>query len=634
MYKGIIKEGTLISFDYNSKDADWDYVIGDLVSAKDDNDNTVTKAANTITITSKVDFTALLGQNVKGVYKYDTNTKENVAYGIFAEDSVVLFTGLIGDLPSLEANDDNFKFDGVKYKMDNTDVEGTPVYFFQNTHSFLTGAKDLNEYAGKVDDDKVTDNDYQSFSAIDKDGDGKIDFIMVNPVSVEKVSYANKTEFRIPNASATSGYDKYTIEDVTVYAGIAKNDWVVHTKAVNTADDTDVFVKAELISGKITEKDAPDVVINDKTYTLDASYTGSGSVGTTLTDAVVVNGYIFDADESGATNVTDYVVVIGKDIDAAYGATVKLLFSDGTKKVVDLDKDKSDTIAVGTLYTYDTNKDDEYILTNAKVGKGTGFDYSANTGKVTGLTNSSSKAGYISDYAIADDAVIFVKYNVKENGDASYKVITGATMKTMAKGQFTVNYVLGTDNSKTGVGTVDMAYVTANATSIKSNDTFYAFVTGVREAQNNDKDDVLKVTLWTADGEKVIQTVKTTKSLTSALQTGNVVEYSLDDDGYIDTAKVVGEKLAIKSWDGSAMTFDGKSGRFEMDDDVVYLFIDDSEDEGVAGLTSADIDVADEPTDGTFTKNAYIVFDEESPYDILLVVYDIDNEVDKDVVAP
>ena len=628
MYKGIIKEGTLISFDYNSKDADWDYVIGDV--------NANNEASSTITITSKVDFTALLGQNVKGVYKYDTNTKENVAYGIFAEDSVVLFTGLIGDLPSLEANDDNFKFDGVKYKMDNTDVEGTPVYFFQNSYSYLKDATNLNAYAGKVDGAKVTANDYQAFSAIDKDGDGKIDFIMVNPVSVEKVSYANKTEFRIP---AASGYDKYTIEDVTVYAGIAKNDWVVHTYAANTADDTDVFVKAELISGKITEKDAPDVVINDKTYTLDASYTGSGSVGTTLTDAVVVNGYIFDADESGATNVTDYVVVVGGNNDG-YGSTVKLLFSDNTKKVVDLNKfvgvsykdkagttvnvtDKYDSYVKGMLFTYETNKDGEYTLTPAKTS-GTGFDYAAASGTVTGLTNSSSKAGYISNYAIADDAVIFINYD-----GSSYKVISGATMKTMAKAQFTVNYVLGTDNSKTGVGTVDMAYVSTDATSVKGNDTFYAFVTGVKEAQNADKEDVLKATLWTADGEKVIQTVKTSgTNLTSVLQTGKVVEYSLDDDGYIDEASVVGEKLAIKSWDGSAMTFAGKDGRFEMDDDVVYLFIDDSEDEGVAGLTSADIDVADEPTDGVFTKNAYVVFDTTAPYDILLVVYDIDNEVD------
>ena len=381
-----------------------------------------------------------------------------------------------------------------------------------------------------------------------------------------------------------------------------------------------------MISGKITQKDGNDVYVDGNWYTLDASYTGSGAVGTVLADAVVVNGYLFYADESGATNVEDYVVVLS-NTESSFGQDqVKLLFSDGTEKVVDLTDEQ--TLTVGSLYTYDTNKDGEYTLTAASV-VGTGFDKAANTGVVKAQSSSSSKAGYIDNYAIADDAVIFVKYN--EQGSSSktydYKVISGATMKTMTATQFAaVSFYLATDNSNTGVGDVNMAYVTSNATTIKGGDTFYGFVTSSIETENEDGDKILSVTLWTAEGEKKLNTVKVTGSSLDALTTGAVVSYDLDSDGNIDTAEAVGKPFAITSWDGNAMTFAGDAKRHEMSDDVEYIFIDDSEDVGVDGLTSKDIALADEPSEGAFTSNAYILTDDSG--DVVLVVYDVDNEVD------
>ena len=53
-----------------------------------------------------------------------------------------------------------------------------------------------------------------------------------------------------------------------------------------------------------------------------------------------------------------------------------------------------------------------------------------------------------------------------------------------------------------------MAYVTSNATTIKGGDTFYGFVTSSIETENEDGDKILSVTLWTAEGEKKLNTVK------------------------------------------------------------------------------------------------------------------------------
>ena len=108
--------------------------------------------------------------------------------------------------------------------------------------------------------------------------------------------------------------------------------------------------------------------------------------------------------------------MVVSDVESSFGQDqVKLLFSDATKKVVDLAKvgGESQSLTVGSLYTYDTNKDGEYTLTTASV-VGTGFDKAANNGQVKAQSSSSSKAGYIDNYAIADDAVIFVKYNTND----------------------------------------------------------------------------------------------------------------------------------------------------------------------------------------------------------------------------
>ncbi|MEE0408823.1 MAG: S-layer homology domain-containing protein, partial [Oscillospiraceae bacterium] len=607
-YEGKIVEGTLSQFSYNTNKEEWTYEIA--VSTSD-----------TVQVKSTQDFTALMGQIVKAVYDNNTTGKIKDAYGIFATDSEVVLTARFGDLPKMTtATDTSFKVDGVTYKLDKA-LNETPVMQFTANNNTKYEAETLYAVAGG----DTVKYDAQTFTAVDKDGNGKIDFFSVAPFQVLKVNYVNKTEFRLSNNM------KYTIEDVNVYDGIAKDDYVVYTAAANTSTDTDTFVKADMISGKITQKDGNDVYVDGNWYTLDDSYTGSGAVGTVLADAVVVNGYLFYADESGATNVEDYVVVVDSNLGAAYGDTVKLLFSDGTKKVVDLDKfvgvtgtGTSGAIQAtnieGKLFTYDTNKDGEYTLTAASV-VGTGFDKAANNGQVKAQSSSSSKAGYIDNYAIADDAVIFVKYNTND-----YKVISGATMKTMTATQFTaVSFYLATDNSNTGVGDVNMAYVTSNATTIKGGDTFYGFVTSSIETENEDGDKILSVTLWTAEGEKKLNTVKVTGSSLDALTTGAVVSYDLDSDGNIDTAEAVGESAAITSWDGNAMTFAGDTERHEMSDDVEYIFIDDSEDVGVDGLTSKDIALADEPSEGAFTSNAYILIEDD---EVVLVVYDVDNEVD------
>ena len=690
-YGAYVDEGTMTKFSYSSKDDEWTYVI------------------NNVSYVLAADVTDLLGQNVKVVIEdadviitdghYVVRSASSYdAYGIFAEDSVVLFSGVVGDLPSLGNSDTDFKFDGAKYKLNPANVSAVPVYYFHadtdyNVYPTVTvgtgasattaiqAARYLSDLAGKVGDTttNITKYDAYNFNAIDKDGDGKIDFVMVYPFAVAEVTYSNGTDIKLSavtdsgnQALITDGVvtipsGKIALEDVDAYDNLDEDDYVVFVPDKNTANDTATLTKIDLANGKVSVKDGSKLTIDGTVYTKDASFTETVNAGSNLKDIVAYNNYIFAADVSANFDVTDYAVVIGYE-HGAYGDTAKLLFSDGSKKVVDLDTDVSTAPATGTaangttdvvigyLYTFDTNKDGEYQLTKA-TDAGTGFDYALGNGtqanhanSVTGnvvvqkLNNSTpAKAGYINGYKVADDAVIFVQYNQKVSGTNvtySYKEISGATMKTMKLADFTSAgfYVLATKDSSSGVGEVNLAYVTANTADIKSVDSNYGYILGIVEAQNEDNQDIYQVNMMTKDAPEgtQINTVKLTSTLRNKLAAGMdvgvAVEYTLDEDGNIDGVEqaLPAMNAVITGKDADALWLSGT--RTELDDDAIFLIVDASEPEAIKVGTVDDVKVAKD-NDGLngLDANAYVIKNDSG--DIALVVYDADNGDSASTVA-
>ena len=659
MYKGDIFEGTLTDFTYDSNKDKWTYTI---TNGKGD-DTTPVK------VTSKTDYTALLNQNVKAVYDA-TGKQPYDAYGIFAVDSEVVLTGLIGNLPDIASADKSFKVDGVKYTLDAA-ASSINVKLFNNKNT-TTNDKSLSAVAGE----NVTAYDAQKFSAIDTDGDGDIDYFMVVPYAVAQVKYVGSDSFRVAvvadpfktfstSTSTSNPTVTFDFDDVTTYDKMAKNDYVVMVAATYTGNNTATFTKADLVKGKIVSRDGTDVSIDGTWYTVDKSYVDAKLVytaGTTLTDAVVVNGYIFYADASGSKAVTDYVVVVGGD-NTGYGSTVKLMFSDGTKKVVDLDKFVGITLTdatkyskadvEGKLFTYEANSDNEYKLTLASV-EGTGFDkaigsttYGGNyTGTVSAVSNSSTKAGYIDRASIANDAVIFVKYT--EDGSVKYKVVSGEQLKKTAAADLSCVYMLASDGSG-NVKNVEMAYVTAKS-DVSSADSYYGYVTSVVSIE-----DAYQITVWTKDGAKTYDTKNDNSQF--AVSKRDVIEFKLNSDGEIseilghtnvatttkgtafgsDYACTIGivdfsnDTLRFKAFTANKITDTTEIAEtqahkyFEADDDMVTLFIENSDAKGVEKGT---IDSADDAaTENALVPNAFVVWDKDGS--ILLMVYDVDNDINK-----
>ena len=702
MYDGIIAKGELSAFEYNSKDAKWTYTVKLTEPRTIRENNGELTTVYYVDVVSKTDYTALLGQKVKAVYKYDKNAKENTVYGIFSVDSNVVLTGLIGDLPKMTKSDDtSFKMNGQTYKLQSGLTLATvPVYQF--TTSAETALFDIEtkaatastsaEYrdsalwdvAGQyatndtvdgiavLKGDNVTKYDAQKFTAVDKDGNGKIDFFMVVPFSVKKVTYVSSTQF------ALAGGSKTDLDDVTAYKGMARDDYVIYTAKENTANDTATLVKADLVSGKITSTDSPNAKIGDNWYTFDFSYgskiDSNCKPGNELKDAVVVNGYIFDVDKVNKTAITDFAVVIATEAGGVNGNQAKLLFSDGKKEVVSTDKNyKNGTVKVnnqdvsiaienGTLVTYSKNADGDYILTAVEAGKN-GYDLDSKYFNVKKVSNSSDKVGYINgkvkvnnadtevSATVNDDAVIFVQYK-----NDSYKVITGAQLKKIATGDVSVDTTNGKGlvvGSKDGnTYNVEMAYVSLGTNDVNDADTYYAYITGVTSTKNDDQQTVDVVKVWTNEGEKTYEFANTSVTYKHGnkdlLKAGFVIEFKLNDKDKINEVVSIYDVDAVATTDTngsysaatvaiSALTptfqfevnkvlqTQTNSKYFELDKDTVYLYIENSDQIGVDAKDQS-LNTASKNEDGSLMLNAFVLYD-NTDGSVKLVVYDVDGDI-------
>ncbi len=577
------------------------------------------------------DYSDLFGQRVAVVYK---NNNDKTVYGMYASESSIVATGIVDDISDIDGKD--LKIDGTKYTLTNN-VNATKVWAYNvNTNCGM-----LSAYATDA-------NAHYAFALIDNTDDGKADGAIVYPYTVGQITYLNSGKFTV-KAGGTSA--TYKIDDVNMYDGVAEDDYVVITAAVNTVDNTVTYEKLNtVIKGDITAtKDA------GKTFTVDGTaykvavkaatinntdYTAEA--GDTVKEAAVYNGFVFYLDKSDSALVEDYALITGyKPADGINNAQVKLLFTDGTEKVVDLDDDAENYNSwtednVGDLVTYDVD-DNEYTLTAAlttqTADKESGFDAIVSGSYAYKKDGKSTIGG---NY-IADDAVVFVK----DGND--YKVITGAKLAKIT-GSVTVNNAYADKNDSTGYTTVALASVVANVTS---DDLMYGYVVSdVETVKNADGDKVLSFTIF--DGEKDIPVLTVKEDANKSIEKGNVVQYT-EDDGAIDIDKVYvieNNAGAIAKYNGSdEITFvaelinetiagtskqvvkhdsaaDKTFTNYEIDENTVIICVDNEDNTGIPGGT---LSLASETPAGNYYANVFATFSGTDHVDLIVFSNDLLN---------
>ena len=575
---------------YLSLITDGDAVLTDV---EKDSKGTYTLYMNGITTKGQYtkvegDYSNLIGQKVEVLYK----DRENV-YGVYAStDSSLIVESTAGKVGTLSNNE--VKIDGTTYKVD-SNVTTTALY----TGKLIDG---LN----------VGGNKAAAVKAYDNDDNGKIDTVVYVPFTAAKVTYVGEKSFN------TDVNTNVKFEDVNAYDDMAKNDYVIKSDAANTVDDTDTYVLAETVKGKIEATKSNSVRIDGTWYNYVTTTPDKDLALDSTVKAAVLNGYIVKSEVVTASHeLKDYALIVNtaKDIN---GEQAKLLFADGTTKVVTTDvayDGNSSRAGIGDLVTYEVKKG-EYVLTKAETSDKdkAGFDLIlANT-----YENKSGK-GKIGGESIADDAVIFVMDN-----NNKYSTMTGADFAKYDKDSVKAikNAYANKDNS-TGYNSIVLAYVelTGTVNSITSN---YGYVTSaVSTTKNDDGETVSSFTFW--DGATEHKDIMTDEKV--SLSKGDIFTYEENKDGSYTVSEVdnllrtaiiaYNEKNGDIRFTDASLNSAGSNVNAEITDDTVIIGINSDDKAGVEGVVpTIAIETA---TSGVYQANAYYVMGVADEVKLLVV---------------
>jgi len=601
--------GYMTGVSYDSKKDEYTYTFSDGKSGStwaelDD----ITDKAQTKSLTTEKDFSDLFGMKVKVLSK-TTNDKTTV-YGMYDVDTTVLFEGVGDDI-------DGNKYDGTKYES-NT---GATSYAYNVSDK----ATAITSIPGET-----------AFKLIDNNDDGKADIAVTYPVTVGKVTYVGKD-------SITAGNVSYKFKDADIYEDVKKNDYVVITAAENTKNDTPVIVKAEVLTGTIGATKTGEVKV-DGTWYKDASTKAGDSYALNKEfELVIVNGFVYNAkqtSEKASAEKVVYVTAIDEPVASGTSAgtqKVTLLFVDGSKKTVTVDKTNVETtntmaapsngnkVAADTLFTYATDSDGNYELTKMVDG-----DYdTTNTDATTvkdGKTNGTNVVRFNAD------SVVFVRTT-----DGKVKVVKGdvvakwdETNLVTAAGKKTSLYA----NASSGFQYVVVGILDVNAASVPGvkGDTAYGWVTSDPSLVKDGDDYFVQVDIWngsetftamvknyTASGTAITSST----TLSDVTAKGTPVSYkALADNKVEKLTSLASSADAVKAYAGGKDIEFVTAGAATITDDTVIIYVNTADNEGVEG---GSIETAQETAFGGYVNNVYVAVASD---EVTYLIVDTGNNLD------
>ena len=657
---------TLLEDKYEAKKIDAGQLLTcSKVDGKDYYSITTTKQTNGANTTyNKIyaDVSDFIGQNIKVLRKVDATSGEVTVYGVYAdEDSKVIATSTVGTLDTVKNESAKVKVDGTEYK---TDKNLTNVQVIYPNEKSVPSA--LNTLA-KVVDDKDTYPAY-AIKLIDNDGNNKIDTVVVTPKEVKEVTY-------VGSSSATVGGKSYKFDDADIYKNIAKDDWAVVVAGDYTVTGDPIITKADSVSGKVngvkSNADPVEVKIDNTWYKLTSSVS-TPDVDDEITAAVVGN-YVYDIDTTSASSKSIIFISANDaaetDLSKDWTADARAYFTDGTNKKIVVDKvdgkdlratDESGYAQVAknglanTMFTYTTDKDGNYELkhlTNASTGVAknlAGYDYyNISTNQYTSTGGTANDTAYqnkrLNNTLIADDAVLFV------SADTEVKVISGKTARDWADSVKVTNKGFLTKESN-GIDYVKVAALTTNDSKVANadGDKFYAYLTDDSFETKKNGDTVTAFNAIVGNSTEVT-TLYEDGTSNVGKAAGSVIVYTVDGDE-IDVKNVVTTAYAkngsskyydgayaIKGFDGkvkgdmSLVKSDGSIVNATLDEDCVFIGVDDAKNVGTTSNIGAVPTTADKDEYDRYDMNAYVVFNSDNK--VIAVVYDtVNNELDIDNV--
>ena len=639
------------------------------------------------------DYGSLKNNKVKVLYK-DTDE----VYGVFAlTDSNKVVNGLLGDFGD---DGDKLKLDGTKYTV------GTATTAASIGSDAAKQATADKTNLVKVDGSAVATNrnDLVKYvksnvsglakafdaSAISNTDNNKINLLDIKTFAIAQVTYVGSDYINVSykNSSNTQNFSsKLKDDDAVWYNGIAKDDYVAVTKAVNTSADKIGVTKLDVVTGKITGTKnaitAADykVTVNGTTYEM-AGVTNSDAADLTLNatvSIVVKGGYCLLVDDADAGSKDLALMTELYQEGNKWKAT--LLKADGSEETVTLKKSEAingnDVATAGygkfdgsttadaakiKIVTY-TKSGDEYKL---KVVDDTinGSAYKAGYDVVTpvvasnNVKNNKLTKGSVS--AINENAVVFVRYKTD-----SFKVVTGKDLRDWKEASVFSSVVLA--DKSNGVPYAKVVYADLGSDNVKGGtDVNYGYVFEATKSTDADETDYNvfqiwngseTIEVWTEDGDDVARgdvikysldgtvenhtKISVDKVFAKADGTTGVVlngDYSDKLDGTAYFAPANGAAKVNKTTAETAAAQAANILTFDDDDDSIILFANTSDDDkdgtGVASASVTNLKdyVREDGTDYVTNAIYWIEKDAQNqPTKTKIMVIDTDSELDTGV---
>ena len=630
------------------------------------------------------DYSALKYKTVTVLHK-DRKT----VFGVYATDDNTEKTGLLKNLKMDSAK--KVKLNGTKYDLA-TDAQGN-----EKTSVYVNGSKisdNISTFVNTYGDGatlKYKNAAYlqgTSVSLLATDGTSNYSILNVKTYAVGKVTNVGSDYVNVSWKAGDKSFTetKCNDDDWDWYDGIKKDDYVIMTAAGNYASGHGLIEKADVVSGKVTAVKSTDAVsVGGNWYTMAGRDNSNDSTvanqynsmvvrpnTNSTVDMVVVNGYVYYTDTTKGS-IEDVALLVEAAAKGGTGSKweARLIFSDGSDKTVDIEKNwedkdnKTNPITAMNesdspiLVTYTVSKD---VYTLTQIGANHTYDgdtdyetagydaYVAITGANI-VTDGSVKGG---TFAVKNDkgqtvsnvarmyyeatGSVFVKYDgtpVNANGkalvadarsstgyyvagttteatlkgfnDASYKVITGKAASNYDKK--TLTEVKAVADKSGNSYYAQAAYINLGALKSGGNsDKTYAVATS-DSGKDTSNGTVYTVTGWNGTEEL---TFKAEDSF-GTLKAGDVFEYSALGNDLYDIDKVNAGEYYVNSYDkgtGDIELYDvvsGKPGTLQADTATLNKTKVDSKDTTVIFVNSDD----GKGAAATEIKSAYI-FDADS----------------------
>ena len=273
-YEAYVNIGTLVSIDGK-----------DLTITMSNSDRAESDTHDTDFTKLGTDYSALLGQKVKVIFK---NGKANDVLGVYATGDNTIYKALMNDV---ELDGSKVKFDGKSYSVDNTSKIKTIVVGLDGT----TISDKAIAYFDSTDNNDNRKLSLNEVTFVDTDDNGKIDTAIVIEKVAGEVTYTSSDKITLGSTTTTTtGFAKsYKYADENISKDLAKDDWAVISQ--NLYKDCKDITKATVVNGTLDgvkgETGYKQFKVEGTWYNISTTNASDVSNGDTV-QAYIVNGVI------------------------------------------------------------------------------------------------------------------------------------------------------------------------------------------------------------------------------------------------------------------------------------------------------------------------------------------------------